>query len=316
MNLLTSLYSIRTLGIISASLLLGFTSSIRASELTFTEVLGANDVPLNVIEAGSEDGIEVLFIHGVSQTYLSWKNQLESKELQALRMVAFDLRGHGNSAKPWQKEDYHNGKIWADDVAAVITAKKLRAPLVVAWSYAGAVIMDYVRHHGIKQIAAINMVSNTAALVDRVTSSNPDNDAILQEMMAKQAFLRSANIEENIEYLKFATPLLTSRNLGEAWTEQAMLTGIMTPSYVRRALIGRKIDNKDLVNAVSNLPILLTYGSEDGSVTDPMANSLDSVLQNMQVSRYENVGHSPFLESPNKFNRELLEFVAGVNQSR
>ena len=287
-----------------------------ASGLAFTEVLGANDVPLNVVEAGSPEGIEVLFIHGVSQSYLSWQNQLNSDSLQDLRLVAFDLRGHGNSAKPWLKEDYHNSKIWAEDVAAVIEAKQLEATVIIAWSYAGAVLMDYIRHHGTEHVAGINLVANTAALVDRVSSTSPVSEAILKEMIAKQAFQRSANIEENIEYLKFSTPLLTNQDLGSAWTEQAMLTGIMTPAYVRRALLGRKIDNKDLVNALAQLPILLTYGSEDGSVTEPMAQDLKSRLPQTRVSLYKEVGHSPFAEAANRFNSELLDLVNAAQKKR
>ena len=107
-----------------------------AENFVFSEVTGGGGVPLNVTEGGSPLGKEILFIHGVSQSYLSWLPQLNSDQLKGFRLVAFDLRGHGNSAKPWNNEDYADSRIWADDVAAVMAAKKAQGAgycCVVLW---------------------------------------------------------------------------------------------------------------------------------------------------------------------------------------
>ncbi len=43
----------------------------------------------------------VLFIHGYSQSFLSWIGQLGARRLGGpLRLLAMDLRGHGLSGKP------------------------------------------------------------------------------------------------------------------------------------------------------------------------------------------------------------------------
>ena len=72
----------------------------------FSTVAGSGGAPLDVMETGDPNGPEILFIHGMSGSYLTWLPQLEAPALAHCRMVAFDMRGHGGSAKPWRPEDY------------------------------------------------------------------------------------------------------------------------------------------------------------------------------------------------------------------
>ncbi len=289
--------------------LVSYVGFAQATDLVFSDVAGGGNIPLNVVEAGSADGKEILFIHGVSQSYLSWRAQLTSDQLQGFRMVAFDLRGHGNSAKPWTSKDYGDSALWADDVAAVIAAKKLEKPFVVAWSYGGIVLMDYIRHYGAADIAAINLVANTGVLIDRIEDPNSGDAEIMRQMIANQARQQSPDIEENMASVRFSVSLLTEVNLGEAWRQEAHIVSMMTPSYVRRALAERKIDNTDLAGLLRDVPILLTYGAKDGSVTGPMAETFRSTYRQTITSKYDGIGHSPFAEDSERFNRELFEFA-------
>lgn len=287
----------------------GFSQKTDAQELRFSTVPGGGNIPLNVVEAGASDGHEILFIHGVSQSYLSWHAQLTSEDLQKFRLVAFDLRGHGNSAKPWSPEDYTNANLWADDVASVISEKKLNRPTIVAWSYGGLVLMDYIRHYGTENVAAINLVANTASLIDYIPDPKPGDELIMQQMAANQPRQQSLNIIENLASVRFAVPLLTEVDMGDAWRRDAHMITMMTPSYVRRALAKRKIDNKDLRGVMNKIPILLSYGSEDGSVTQPMAAMFKDRLPQTQFSVYQGIGHSPFAEASGRYNRELMDFA-------
>jgi non-heme chloroperoxidase len=109
---------------------------------------------------GNPGGREILFIHGFNQAHLSWLRQVNDRALaQALRMVTFDLRGHGMSDKPVEPERYAADKIWGDDIAAVIDAAGLKRPVLVGWSFGGRIIGDYLRTHGASRIAGINYVN-------------------------------------------------------------------------------------------------------------------------------------------------------------
>ncbi len=130
-------------------LLMAIVSPLHAEDtLRWSTVSGSAGTPLNVVQAGLDSGPGILLLHGFSQSALSWQAQLNDPQLQqAFHLVAVDLRGHGNSAKPWRAEDY-SSETWAGDVAAVLAATGLDKPVIVAWSFGGLVAMHYVRAVG------------------------------------------------------------------------------------------------------------------------------------------------------------------------
>ena len=83
-------------------------------------VRGGGGLRLHVREWGKADGPPILFLHGWSQNHLCWARQYESALAGEFRLVACDLRGHGMSEAPLEPGHYTDGKLWADDVAAII----------------------------------------------------------------------------------------------------------------------------------------------------------------------------------------------------
>ena len=65
-----------------------------------------DNTELAVQEFGDANGHPLLFIHGFSQSYWCWKKQFNDPRLDQFRIIAFDLRGHGRSGKPLDKESY------------------------------------------------------------------------------------------------------------------------------------------------------------------------------------------------------------------
>ena len=130
------------------------------------EVRGGGGLRLHVREWGKADGPAILFIHGWSQNHLCWAKQYQSALADEFRLVAYDLRGHGMSEAPLEPEHYTNGKLWADDVAAIIDQLDLDRPVLVGWSYGSFVICDYVRTHGAERIAGIEFVEGVVKLCE------------------------------------------------------------------------------------------------------------------------------------------------------
>ena len=97
-------------------------------------------VSIAVQDWGNPAGAEILFIHGFSQASLSWARQTSSELAREFHIVTYDLRGHGNSDKPLEREKYKKSKGWADDVKAVMETAKLKRPVLVGWSYGVHVI--------------------------------------------------------------------------------------------------------------------------------------------------------------------------------
>src|ERR1700694_4893243 len=90
-------------------------------------VRAPDGVTIAAQEWGNPSGSEILFIHGFSQASLSWQRQVESDLAKEFCMVTYDLRGHGNSDKPFEPEKYKESKAWADEVQAVIERRAAAA---------------------------------------------------------------------------------------------------------------------------------------------------------------------------------------------
>ena len=94
-------------------------------------VEGAGGARLFVEESGDPTKPTILWIHGYCQCRLSWDNQIENEELTSkFRMVRLDLSGHGLSDKLADPAAFQDGKIWAEDIRAVISALRLNKPVL------------------------------------------------------------------------------------------------------------------------------------------------------------------------------------------
>ena len=116
-------------------------------------------VMISAQEWGNPNGAEILFIHGFSQSHLSWSRQVTSELANNFRMITYDIRGHGESDKPLDQAYYKDHKRWAEELKTVIEGAKLKSPVLVGWSYGGRIIAEYLMEYGDKSIAGINFVA-------------------------------------------------------------------------------------------------------------------------------------------------------------
>ncbi|MEQ9110777.1 MAG: alpha/beta hydrolase [Rhodospirillaceae bacterium] len=294
------------------SLLITLTwSAIASADVEFMTVEGYGGVPLNVMTAGNPDNPAILFIHGMAQASQAFRLQFESGLADEFYLVAFDMRGHGLSGKPWQPELLGPSQPWAGDVATVMAVTGLDKPVVVGWSYGGFVVADYVRHYGVDNIAGINLVGSLGGLVPR--SPFPQTDDV-KEIMENSARTRSLNLLDNVIAAENVAASFYTDNMTDADKAAQVAMGLMMPAYVRRAMAGRKLDNIDIAMQMT-VPMLLTRGSDDLMMPDSDTTLALETLPNAILSFYPDTGHLPFFQRVDRFNNELSEFAKTVQMS-
>ena len=249
-------------------------------------------------EWGNPAGPEILFIHGLSQSHLSWMRQVEGDLAKEFRIVTYDLRGHGNSDKPLDPASYRNSKAWGDEVQAVIDTAGLKRPVLVGWSYAGRVISDYVATHGAGQLAGINFV-------DASIKADP---ALAGENLKNLPLMASEDLVTNISATRAFLHGCFSKQPSADDYETMLAFNMMVPPKVRAGLGGRPLDATEMMSKLK-LPVLVTHGSEDRNAKLAVAQYTASVIPGAKLSIYEGVGHSPFYEDAPRFNSELAAFV-------
>ena len=139
-------------------------------------------VTLNAVETGNPSGQAILFVHGLSQSWRSWMRQFADPRLrERFRLVALDLRGHGESqgaigaidqeGKPLASlcdAQYNDGNVettsysWAYDLDAAIEALHLDRPLLIGWSAGAWVIQSYfLAHSALAQLTSNFIVTES-----------------------------------------------------------------------------------------------------------------------------------------------------------
>ena len=249
-------------------------------------------------EWGNPAGAEILFIHGFSQSHLSWIRQVDSDLAREFRIVTYDLRGHGNSDKPLDAASYRDLKAWGDEVQAVMDAAGLKRPVLVGWSYAGRVISDYLATHGASRIAGIDFV-------DAPIKVDP---ALIGDNLKNLPLMASEDLATNIKATRDFLHGCFSRQPSADDYETMLAFNMMVLPKVRAGLSGRPLDATEMMSKLK-VPVLVTHGAEDRNARLGAGQYTASVIPGATLSVYEGIGHSPFYEDALRFNRELAAFV-------
>lgn len=278
-------------------------------ELRALEVRGSGGVRLHVREAGPLSAPPILLIHGWSQSWMSWHRQMQSELSRRFRLVAFDLRGHGMSDVPREDEAYTDASRWASDVKRLIGALRLERPLLVGWSFGGYVICDYLRAYGQAEVSGLNLVSWAVMIGDtpkeRALTGSGFNDhfegATSDDLPTSIAAMRAFVDECHV------------RKIPAEDREVMLLFNMIVPPFVRRATATRgTLDNSKLLSELS-VPVLITQGDADTITKRAAAAHILRCCPTARESIYSGIGHMPFLEDPERFNRELSEFALMVH---
>ena len=269
---------------------------------------GADGIRLYYKDTGNPDRPVILFIHGWSQTHAAWIRQFNSELAGDFNLVSFDLRGHGYSECLSGEEYYLDGKLYADDLLAVISRYKKQTLILVGWSSGALVIGDYLRRHGQTIISGIVMVSGLhglgiAGLTDMLGTGPgeymPDTmvDDPETQYQAMQRCIRDMVVDITPAQLQFMTA-------------QSM----MTAPAVRAAMMKRVIDNTDVLTSFSK-PALFIHGRHDPFILVNAAEHLHKLCSRSTLSIYEKSAHMPFREESEKFNLELARFTRELSEN-
>jgi len=278
----------------------GFAQEMKNKPLNVTTPDG---LTISAQEYGNPNGPGIVFIHGFSQSHLSWMRQTDSELAKDFHIVTYDLRGHGNSDKPLEAARYRDSKAWGDEVQAVIDAAGLKRPVLVGWSYAGRVISDYVATHGAGGISGIDFVDASIKFIPEYVGDNLKN----LPLMASEDMLTNINATRVFLHGCF------SKQPSADDFETMLAFNMMVPPKVRAGLSGRPLDATEIM-AKLTIPVLVSHGAEDKNAKVETAKYTASVIPGAKLSVYDGIGHSPFYEDAPRFNSELAALVRAANK--
>ncbi|HEY7620547.1 MAG TPA: alpha/beta hydrolase [Solirubrobacteraceae bacterium] len=270
------------------------------------EVRGGGGLRLHVREWGRPDGQAIVFLHALSQNHLGWAKQYESALADEFRLVAYDLRGHGMSDAPPEPEHYTDGRLWADDLAAILDELELDRPVLVGWSYGAFVIGDYIRAYGQDRVAGIDFVGGAVKLGPAAFGT-----LIGPGFLDHFADITSDDLPTNIRGMRAFVRGLVAKPLAADEFEAMLCWNVVVPARIRANLAAREIDLDDVLGTLE-VPLLVSHGRADTVALPAMAEHILANSPTAEAAWYDGVGHAPHLEAPERFNRELADLTRRV----
>lgn len=271
--------------------------------MAIRETVGVDGTPLVYSVTGDPDTRALVLLHGWAQSSKCWGPGVLDELAARYRVIAVDLRGHGYSGAP--DTGYADSAIWAGDVDAVLTAEGVTSGAVLlGWSYGGLVICDYLASHGTSAVDGV-------VLVGAITSIGR-GEAGGKVGAAMRAAIPGAMSEEPREAIRALGAFgnaLTGPPEGKGAQSQALFgASLTTPPRVRAALFNRSASHDDLLRSL-DVPVLVLHGTEDSVVDVSAGRHAAELIPQARASFWEGCDHGPFVEDPERFVKEVGEFV-------
>jgi pimeloyl-ACP methyl ester carboxylesterase len=280
-----------------------------AAVLRHFPAVSADGVTLAVQGWGGAGPFNLLLVHGYGQDHRVWGRLPEEATGWGIAVFSYDLRGHGRSDRPRSAAAYQEGRRWAEDLRAVLDVLPRHPTVLVGWSYAGRIVVDYLRCFGGRDLAAITLIG----------ASTQDGEGFLapEVMGMAQAIAlgEQARIETTLDAL---VPLFFHRPPPSEVMAALLQTARGAAPEALRWMNDRPLQGDALLQAL-DCPFLILQGEEDRVVLPAMARHMAAQVARAELVLLPGVGHMPFLEDPRNTARHLrrwLESLAGHGSSR
>jgi pimeloyl-ACP methyl ester carboxylesterase len=261
----------------------------------------------------SGQGPALLFIHGLLGSRRSWRHLVDKLDPD-YRVLAPDLFGHGASAKPMG--DYSLGA-HAATLRDLMDQLGLDRATLIGHSLGGGIALQFCY-----------LFPERVDRLVLVSSGGLGRDV--------SPLLRSATLPG----AEWVLPLLASTRMrgsveaagrvfrAVGWRPSPMLAegwhgfGSLRDANTRRAFLatargvidpgGQTVIAHDYLPLVVNLSTLIVWGSNDRIIPASHAESAHRMMPGSQLEIFEQAGHFPHLDQPNRFVDVLSRFIASA----
>jgi 3-oxoadipate enol-lactonase len=257
------------------------------------QVIRANSIRLHVVQGGDPEGLPVVFANSLGTDLRVWDPLLPLLP-PGLRIVRYDMRGHGLSDAP--EGDYWMGDLVAD-AAGLMDALAIRDAVFVGLSIGGVVAQGLAAERPDLVRAAV--LSNTAPKIG--------TEASWRERVAA---VRAGGIEAIADGVlaKWFTRGFHAERADELALWRHMLTRTPVAGYCGCCAALAGTDLRDSTAGLAQ-PVLAVVGDDDGSTPPDLVREMAGTIAGARFEIIRGAGHIPCVEAPEALARLVTGFL-------
>lgn len=276
-----------------------------------TRVVELHGYRMCLTDAGS--GPAILFVHGLMGSRLTWSDQCRRLDADH-RVLAPDLFGHGESAKPLG--DYSLGA-HAASLRDLLDALGLDSVCVVGHSLGGGIAMQlaYLFPERVDRLVLVSSGGLGRELNPLLRAATLPGSEFVLPVLAS-GWVHDVGDSALRLWSRVGLPTVSPGST-EAWRSLATLADGAT----RRAFLatsrsvidpgGQTVSARNRLAGLRSRAVLLVWGERDRMIPSSHIEAARAELPHNRVAMLSRSGHFPHLDEPDAFAAVLSEFVRG-----
>lgn len=266
----------------------------------------ANQPRLHVEDTGG-NGRPVVLIHGWPLSADAWKPQVPALQAAGYRVVAYDRRGFGRSAKPESGFDYDT---LTSDLTRLMNDLDLRDATLVGFSMGGGEVARYIAREGEDRLRSVVFASAVPPFLLK-TEGNPDGPLDPAKAKEMEAALRA----DRPKFFDGFTRDFFSANgllkVTEAQRQDAIKLCLQSDQAAALGCMQAfaTTDFREDLEKIT-VPTLVLHGDGDGIVPlDGSGKRTHAAIAGSQLRVLEGAPHGCGVSHAEEFNVALLDFL-------
>jgi pimeloyl-ACP methyl ester carboxylesterase len=256
------------------------------------------------------DGPVVGLIHGITETADVWRDVMP-RLAERYTVVAADLLGHGESAKP--RGDYSLGA-YASGMRDLMGALGFERGTVVGRSLGGGIAMQFA--YQFPEYTERMVLVSSGGLGREVhpmlrAATLPGAELVLPLIAPNWALRAGSSVGRALRNVGVDIP----SSVTEMARGYATLNDVEARDAFRhtlRAVVdpgGQRVSALDRIYLAEDMPVLLLWGTDDPIIPAEHGRRAHELIPHSRLVEFEGSGHWPQIDDPDSFADVLIEFI-------
>ena len=261
-----------------------------------------NRLTVSYNDHGPENAPVIIFIHGFPFNKSMWDDQVDFLK-DNYRVVAYDIRGHGNSDAGI--DDFFI-ELFVNDLLRFMAKLGIEKSILCGLSLGGYIALNAVLKHPDR---FDGLILNDTQCIEDTPEIKEDRCTAIIRIMKNGVELYADEIIKNL----FASETFTKKTkIIDGVREMIISTPKQSLCNTLHALAVRK-DTCDQLQEI-NIPVLIMVGQEDIITPIAAAQQMHEKIRGSGLKIIPHAGHIINLENSIAFNKKLVKFLALVDK--